>query len=87
MTAVPVIHGSHPRVAKRPTPVTRLSEPDPVPGLTSWKYVDGNPATFRPGLYGQTSYGVRLAHYVEWIEATITAEANRPFAIAVTLGG
>lgn len=37
-------------------------------GLTSWKRVDGNPATFRPGVYGQTSEGVRLGCYVDWID-------------------
>ena len=37
-------------------------------GLTSWKRVDGNPATFRPGVYGQTSEGVRLGYYVDWID-------------------
>ncbi len=41
-----------------------------VAGLTSWKRVDGNPATFRPGKYGQINYGVRLGHYLGWIEAT-----------------
>ena len=42
-------------------------------GLTSWKRVDGNPATFRPGIYGQISYGVRLGHYIDWIDDTMTS--------------
>ena len=44
-----------------------------VAGLTSWKQVDGNPATFRPGKYGQTSHALRLGHYLAWIKATISA--------------
>lgn len=44
-----------------------------VAGLTSWKRVQGNPAAFRPGKYGQTNYGVRLGYYAEWIETTMTS--------------
>lgn len=43
-------------------------------GVASWKRVEGNPAAFRPGMYGQSSYGVRLAHYAAWIEATMAAD-------------
>ena len=44
-----------------------------VAGLTSWKRVDGNPGTFRPGKYGQINFGVRLAHYADWIKATMAS--------------
>ncbi|MDQ3039170.1 MAG: trypsin-like serine protease [Pseudomonadota bacterium] len=40
-----------------------------VAGLTSFKRVDGNPMTARPGKYGQINYGVRLGNYLEWIQA------------------
>lgn len=45
-----------------------------VAGLTSWKRVEGNPAEFCPGMYGQVNVAVRLAHYLDWIEATIAAD-------------
>lgn len=47
-----------------------------VAGLTSWKRVDGNPAAFRPGKYGQTNYGVHLSYYTEWIEATMASAST-----------
>jgi len=40
-------------------------------GLTSWKLVEGNAAEFHTGLYGQTSYNVRLSAYTAWINATM----------------
>lgn len=45
-----------------------------VAGLTSWKRVSGNPADFRPGQYGQVNYGIRLAHYLDWINLTIASD-------------
>jgi beta-lactamase class D len=45
-----------------------------VAGLTSWKHVDGDPATEWPGKYGQINYAVRLGHYAEWIEATMALD-------------
>ena len=48
-----------------------------VAALTSWKRVTGNPANFRPGKYGQVNYGVRLAYYLGWINATIAAEGAK----------
>ncbi|GAB2509461.1 S1 family peptidase [Lysobacter humi (ex Lee et al. 2017)] len=45
-------------------------------GLTSWKHVDGKPSAFRPSRYGQLSYAVRLAAYVDWMETTMAAEGN-----------
>lgn len=55
-----------------------------VAGLTSFKRVDGNPMTARPGKYGQINYGVRLGNYLEWIQAVTgpdsAAETQRPAA-------
>ncbi len=45
-----------------------------VAGLTSFKRVDGNPMTVRPGKYGQLNYAVRLGNYIEWIEAVIARD-------------
>lgn len=42
-----------------------------VAGITSWKLVEGSVAKSRPGRYGQTNYGARVAHYREWIAKTI----------------
>jgi hypothetical protein len=41
-------------------------------GLSSWKLFQGDVRTARPGRYGQTSCNVRLGHYLEWIESTIS---------------
>ena len=41
-------------------------------GLGSWKVVQGDVRTARPGRYGQTSCNVRVSHYVEWIESVIS---------------
>ena len=43
-------------------------------GLSSWKVVQGNVMTTRPGLYGQTNCNVRLSHYIEWIESVISVQ-------------
>jgi hypothetical protein len=52
-------------------------------GLSSWKVVQGDVRTARPGLYGQTGCNVRLSHYIEWIESVISerpqAGANNSF--------
>jgi hypothetical protein len=45
-------------------------------GLASWKVAQGKLSEFRPGLYGQRSYQVRISHYVPWIEATMKAPAR-----------
>lgn len=42
-------------------------------GLASWKFVAGDLADFRPGLYGQISYQVGLSHYAGWIAEVIVA--------------
>jgi len=36
-------------------------------GLGSWKVVQGDVRTARPGRYGQTTCNVRVSHYLEWI--------------------
>lgn len=41
-------------------------------GLASWKVVQGDVRTARPGHYGQTSCNVRLSHYTGWIESVIS---------------
>ena len=45
-----------------------------VAGITSWKRAEGSIKAFRPGRYGQVNYGIRVAHYRDWIAATIAAE-------------
>ena len=45
-------------------------------GLAAWKLVEGNAAAFRPGIYGQTSYNIRLSSYTEWIEAVMSSESR-----------
>jgi hypothetical protein len=47
-------------------------------GLSSWKYASGKLADFRPGLYGQRSYQVRISHYLPWIRATIDGSVPGP---------
>lgn len=42
-------------------------------GLASWKLVRGQLADFRPGLYGQTGYQVRLSHYADWMAEVMAA--------------
>lgn len=37
-------------------------------GLASWKHWQGELEDFRGGMYGQTSYQVRLSRYAQWIE-------------------
>jgi hypothetical protein len=41
-------------------------------GLVSWKVVQGNVMTARPGRYGQINCNVRLSHYIEWIESVMS---------------
>ena len=52
-------------------------------GLASWKVVQGDVRTARPGLYGQTACNVRLSHYIEWIESVMSGQpqagANNSF--------
>ncbi|HEX5237179.1 MAG TPA: trypsin-like serine protease [Sphingomicrobium sp.] len=43
-------------------------------GLTSWKFVQGDLANFRPETYGQVNYDVRVAFYRKWINSVISSE-------------
>jgi hypothetical protein len=52
----------------------RVDEQWSLAGLASWKVVQGDVRTARPGLYGQTSCNVRLSHYIEWIESVISVQ-------------
>lgn len=45
-----------------------------VAGITSWKRVEGSVAAFCPGRYGQVNHALRLAHYRDWIAATMAAD-------------
>lgn len=55
-------------------PVLIQSEKDwLLAGLTSWTAPQGVVKT-SPGLYGQISCNVRLRHYKEWIESTVSAQ-------------
>lgn len=45
-------------------------------GLASWKVVQGDVRTARPGLYGQTACNVRLSHYADWIESEISVRSG-----------
>jgi hypothetical protein len=47
-------------------------------GLASWKVVQGHVMTARPGRYGQVSCNVRLSHYAEWIERTMSQSSPLP---------
>ena len=43
-------------------------------GLPSWATAQGDVRTLRLGLYGQTGCNVRISHYVDWIERTMSAQ-------------
>lgn len=43
-------------------------------GLASWKFVNGNVLTARPGRYGQVACNVRLSHYIDWIERVMSGQ-------------
>jgi hypothetical protein len=45
-------------------------------GLASWKFVEGNAAAFRAGVYGQKTYNVRISSYTKWIEGVLGADAS-----------
>lgn len=42
-----------------------------VAGLASFKFVDGDARAFHDGLYGTTTYNVRISHYRAWIDSTM----------------
>lgn len=56
-------------------------------GLAAWKLVQGNAAAFRPGVYGQTSYNVRLSSYAEWIEIVMSSETQDKSKVPVDATG
>lgn len=43
-------------------------------GLASWKVVEGDVRTARPGRYGQVACNVRLSRYIEWVEGVISGQ-------------
>lgn len=42
-----------------------------VAGIAAWKRGEVNGTELRPGRFGETSYGVRLGNYADWIKKTI----------------
>jgi hypothetical protein len=44
-----------------------------VAGIAAWKRGEVVGTEVRPGRYGETSYGVRLENYADWIESAIAA--------------
>lgn len=53
--------------------LVKAGEERQVAGLTSWKGASDNRLISQPGKYGQINYGLRLAHYLVWINATMAA--------------
>lgn len=53
-----------------------------VAGIAAWKRGNVEGTELRPGTYGEIGYGVRLAHYADWIEDTIaeTSGSERNFS-------
>ena len=47
-----------------------------VAGLTSWKDSSDKKLVLQPGKYGQVNRGVRLAHYIDWIKATMADDGT-----------
>lgn len=47
-----------------------------VGGIAAWKRAQVNGTEIYPGRYGETSYGVRLGHYADWVATTIGEEAD-----------
>ena len=43
-------------------------------GLPSWATAQGDVRTLRMGLYGQSSCNVRISHYIDWIESTMSSQ-------------
>ncbi|WP_303747642.1 S1 family peptidase [Stenotrophomonas pigmentata] len=44
-------------------------------GLGSWKVVQGNVLTARPGRYGQVACNVRMSHYADWMDGVMSEQA------------
>lgn len=49
-----------------------------VAGITAWKRGEVSGTEVRPGRYGETSYGVRLGNYADWIGKTIAGGEAGP---------
>lgn len=45
-------------------------------GLFSWDYIEGNVESFTAGLFGNSSYQVRISYYADWIDQ-ITNESTK----------
>ena len=58
-----------------------------VAGLTSWKGSSDNRLISHPGKYGQINYGLRLAHYLDWINATMAAASVASGTASLPQGG
>lgn len=43
-------------------------------GLPSWATAQGDVRTLRLGLYGQSGCNVRVSHYIDWIERTMSSQ-------------
>lgn len=43
-----------------------------VAGIAAWRRAQVQGTEVQQGRYGETSYGVRLSHYADWIEATMS---------------
>lgn len=46
-----------------------------VAGIAAWKRSQVVGTEVRPGRYGETAHGVRLAHYADWIARTLAPDA------------
>lgn len=44
-------------------------------GLGSWKVVQGNVLTARPGRYGQVACNVRVSYYADWMDGVMSEQA------------
>ena len=51
-----------------------------------WKRGDGSGVVLRPGVYGQTSYNIRLSSYVDWIRGAISAATAPAHGVATASG-
>ena len=51
-----------------------------------WKRGDGIGVVLRPGVYGQTSYNIRLSSYADWIRGVISAAPAPARGVATASG-
>ena len=47
-----------------------------VAGIAAWKRGQVDGTELRPGRYGETSYGVRLGNYADWMKKTIATDSD-----------